>query len=93
VVLLAYLLGGREKNNSLLIPDTIEDRIDRVVAALNQKFGKHWVNLALNFLQQQMELTMPGAAALVNAVYRAEQYYGGQAGAFKKQAALRSLGV
>lgn len=95
VALLAYLVGGRGKANSPLLPDHIEDRIDRVVAALNQMFGKYWVTVALNVLQRQIELAMPGAAAVVNAVYRAERYYVGQAGAAKKkkQAAKRALGA
>lgn len=91
--LLVYLLGGRGKDDSLLLPDSIEDRIDRVVAALNQRFGKRWVDVALDVLQHQVQLAMPGAAALVSAVYRAERYYAGRAGAVKKQAAKRALGA
>jgi len=91
--LLLYLRGGRGKDNSLFLPDPIEDRIDRVVAALNQRFGKRWVDVALDVLQRQVELTMPGAAALVSAVYRAERYYAGQSGAAKKKAAKQALGA
>lgn len=91
--LLLYLLGGRDKDSSRFLPDPVEDRIDRVVAALNRRFGKRWVDVALNVLQRQIEMTMPGAAALVSAVHRAERYYTGRAGAVKKQAAKRALGA
>lgn len=91
VALLAYLIGGKGKNNSPLLPDFIDDPIDRVVAALNNMFGQHWVNLALTYVQAQMELAMPGAAALVNAVHWAERNYAGQPGAIKRRAARRKL--
>lgn len=88
---LIYLRTGRAQTNSPLLPDSIEDRIDRVVAALNGAFGPAWVNFGLNALQAQIERTMPGVAVLVGAVYRVEQAYGRapRAGAIKKQAALR----
>ena len=89
--LVAYLIGGRGKNNSPLLPDAIDDPIDRVVGALHNMFGQRWVNVALNYLQTQMELAMPGTAAFVKAVHWAEQNYGRHPGAFKKQAALRVL--
>jgi hypothetical protein len=91
VILLAWLVGGRGKDNSPLLPAAIEDPMDRVLAALNNMFGHEWVDRGLNYLQTQLELAMPGAAAFVKAAYWAEQNYRGQAGAVKKQAALRAL--
>jgi hypothetical protein len=88
---LAYLKNGKGESNSPFVPDTLEDRLDAVVGALNRNFGQRWVNIALNFLERQMELAMPGAAALVNAAYLVELNHAGQAGAIKKQAALRML--
>lgn len=88
---LSWLANGRGKNDSSLVPDAIENRLDDVVQALNNIFGHHWVNLALNRLQYQLAFTMPGAAALVNAVHWAERTYAGQPGAIKKRAALKAL--
>jgi hypothetical protein len=90
-VLLLYLKTGRGENNSPLIPDSIEDPIDRIVYALNQKFGRRWVNLGLDVLQAYIERAMPGVASLVNRVYQAEAAYAqyANAGRAKKQFALR----
>ena len=93
VALMAYAVSGRGKNNSSLLPDAIEDPIDRVVAKLNQMFGERWVTAGLNYLQSQMALAMPGAATFVNAVHWVEQNYAGQPGPVKKQAALQMLNV
>jgi hypothetical protein len=83
----AYVKSGRGKANSWLIPDAVEDPIDRVIEALNQKFGHKWVNFGLNAVQIYIERTIPGAAALVNGVFRAEQVYNHylRAGGAKKQ--------
>lgn len=88
---LYYQLSGKGRDNALLIPDALEDRIDHVVEALNGAFGQRWVNVALNALQAHIVQTMPGLAGLVNAVYRAELAYRGysNAGVAKKQAAMR----
>jgi hypothetical protein len=88
---MAYIVSGKGKNNSSLLPDAIEDRIDRVVAQLNHLFGEQWVNAGLDYLQSRMALAMPGAAAFVNAVHWVEQHHRGQSGPMKKQAALRRL--
>ncbi|HEX8321820.1 hypothetical protein [Longimicrobium sp.] len=88
---LSYLVSGRATNNSPLVPDALENRIDEVVETLNNVFGHRWVTASLDYLQSRMALAMPGAAAFVNAVHWAEQHYGGYAGATKKQAALGAL--
>jgi hypothetical protein len=90
---LAYLKSGKGENNSPFVPDAIENRLDHVVAALNQQFGQYWVNTALSFLQRHIELAFPGTAALVNAAHWAERNHAGQPGFVKKQAALRMLGA
>lgn len=88
---LIYLKTGRGEDDSSLIPNTLEGKIDLVVAALNQRFGHQWVNLGLDILQAHIERTVPQVAALVNAVYSAEQAYRHipKAGYAKKQAAIR----
>lgn len=90
---LAYVKSGKGENNSPFVPDAIEHRLDRVVALLNQQFGRQWVNTALVFLQHHIELAFPGAAALVSAAHWAERNHAGQPGFIKKQAALRMLGA
>ena len=86
---LSWLQTGRGTNNSPLVPDAIEDPLDRVVAALNDKFGHQWVDRTLNVLQAYIERTMPEVAGLVSLVHRAERAYSGFAGSVKKQAARR----
>jgi len=89
--LLAYLKTGRGKDNSPLLPDALENQIERVVASLNQIFGRRWVDYALNVLQAQLERTMPGVAGLVDVVYQVEQKYRQvpSAGSAKKNEAVR----
>lgn len=90
-LVLVYLQSGRGKANSRLIPDRLEDQIDHLVAALNRTFGHNWVTHGLDALQDHIERTMPGLAALVSAVHWAEQVYSGtpNAGGAKKQDAMR----
>lgn len=91
VALMAYAVSGRGKNNSALLPDAVEDPIDRVVAKLNEIFGERWVTAGLNYLQSRMALAMPGAAAFVDVVHWVERNHAGQPGHVKKQAALQLL--
>lgn len=72
---LVYLITGKGRNNSSLIPDAVEDRIDRLIEALNGAFGQRWVDYGLNALQAHIERTMPQFAVLVRLVYWAEQQY------------------
>jgi len=90
-LLYAYAQTGKGENNSPLIPDSIEDRIDRVVSALNQTFGSWWVDRGFDAVRAYVERTMPEVAWLVNALFRVEQEYSHirNAGRIKKQAALR----
>ena len=88
---LAWLIGGRGKTNSPVIPDKLEEQIDLVVESLNEQFGHQWVDLGLSALQAYLERTLPQVAWLVNAVYAAEQAYRNipKAGYAKKQVALQ----
>lgn len=89
-VALLYLVAAKGKNNSMLIPDALEDRVDRLIDALNRAFGQRWVDHGLNALQAHIERTMPQLAVLVKVVYWAEQRYRvyPKAGAAKKAAIL-----
>lgn len=71
----------------------IEDPIDRVVFGLNNIIGQHWVNVALDYVQSQMETSDARGNGIrkLNAVYCAERNYGGQPGAIKKQTAMKAL--
>ena len=73
---LYYLLAGAGRaNNAALIPDAIEDRIDAVVDALDERYGKAWAQLGLGALQAGLRKVLPAPlVALVDAVYAAEQY-------------------
>jgi hypothetical protein len=89
-VFLYYSYAGKGKDNALLIPDALENRLDHLVDALNRAFGQSWVNAGMSTLQTHIAHTMPGLAGLVNAVYRAELQYRqyAKAGARKRQAAI-----
>src|SRR5690349_22652324 len=84
-VVLASLQRGRGDANSLLIPDPVEHHIDRVIAALNGMFGHKWVNYALDILEAHLEQALPGMAAVLSAVHRAERTYGLKAAGAKKK--------
>ena len=88
---LIYLTSGRGEDDSPQIPNELEDQIDFVVAALNERFGHQWVTFGLDVLQAHLERAFPQVAALVHAVYSAEQAYRHmpKAGYAKKQAAVR----
>lgn len=90
---LIYLKTGRGEDDSPLIPNTLEGKIDLVVAALNRHFGHQWVNLGLNVLQTHLERTVPQVAALVNAIYEVEKIsrYVQMTGPEKRQAAVSRL--
>jgi hypothetical protein len=71
---LYYLLTGAGKEkNSALIPDAIEDKLDRVVETLNRTFGKGWGSYAVLALQATLPAPLVG---LVHFVHVAEQQHG-----------------
>jgi hypothetical protein len=60
VAVLYYSQVGRgQENDAALLPNSIEDRIDLVVAALNEHFGKQWVNWGLDALRYYIQETLP----------------------------------
>lgn len=69
-----YLTTGRRGKNSPYIPDAIEDRIDQVVAWLDTKLGKQWVDKGLDFVQSTLFSNLPMPLAnLADAVFNAEK--------------------
>jgi hypothetical protein len=71
---LYYAQAGRGKeNNAALIPDSLEDRIDLVVARLNNRFGHDWVNWSFNILTSYLKTVLPSeVVVLVNVIYQVE---------------------
>jgi len=73
-LLLYYAQAGRgEENNAALIPDSLEDRIDQVVAKLNGRFGQAWVDRSLDVLGSYLKTVLPSeVVGLVSVVYQVE---------------------
>jgi hypothetical protein len=73
-LLLYYAQAGRgEDNNAALIPDSLEDRIDRVVAKLNNQFGQRWVTLSFDLLSSYLKSVLPtDVVRLVGVIHQVE---------------------
>jgi hypothetical protein len=71
---LYYLTSGYDReNNAVLIPDSLEDRIDRVVDTLNTSIGKQWVYQGAEMLRFILRKSLPPQlVALVDVVYAVE---------------------
>jgi hypothetical protein len=71
---LYYLETGLGKqNDSALIPNTVERRIDALISALNDRFGKRWVDLGVAFLKDNLQNTLPPAlVTLIDVVAKVE---------------------
>jgi hypothetical protein len=71
--LLHYLRSGVGDADASLIPNSIEERLDKVVEALNKKFGKRWVNRGVATLQAGLSTVLPAPlVGLVEVVHRVE---------------------
>lgn len=79
VIGLYYLTAGAgQENNAALIPDSIENRIDRLIATLNKQVGKDWGNRSVEALKGVLRRVLPPhLVALVDVVYAVEQEYRG----------------
>ena len=59
-LLLYYLQTGVGKeNDAALIPNSLEGKIDSLVATLNQTFGKRWVDIGLYELKSYLQDRLP----------------------------------
>lgn len=68
-----YTRAGVGENDAALLPNRVEDPIDFLIAALNEKFGKAWVTFGLYTLQAGLAETLPPeVVGLVNVVYQVE---------------------
>ncbi|HYX72552.1 MAG TPA: hypothetical protein VE732_07260 [Nitrososphaera sp.] len=92
VIGLYYLTAGYDReNNAAFIPDALENRIDRVVDALNTKVGKNWVTWGAGQLKSYLRNALPPSlVALVDVAYVVEQEARrvGTAGHTKRQRAV-----
>lgn len=65
--LLYYAQTGLGKDkDSALIPGELEGKIDYLIAALNDRFGKRWVDFGIVALKQSLHILLP--ASLVRLV-------------------------
>jgi hypothetical protein len=74
VGLLYYAQTGLgQENNSKLIPDSLEGKIDALVAELNRMFGRRWVDRGVAVLKFYLQNTLPAPlVALVHIVAEVE---------------------
>lgn len=56
----AYARSGRREQDSKLIPNKLEDQIDKLVSWLDNRFGKQWVDRGLDALQTALSTSGPG---------------------------------
>ena len=87
-----YLLAGAREKNALLIPDSIEERLERVVYMLDRRFGRRWVDMGIDSLRSALTGHMPGPLAiLIDVVYKVEKLgiQHGWTGEKKKAEAVR----
>lgn len=85
--------GKEEGQDSALLPNRIEDPIDRLVALLNQRFGPQWVDAGMYAIRLYLRSAAPQLLSLVDAVAAAEQRYKGvpKSGPLKKQEVMQQL--
>jgi len=73
LALLYYLKTGLGKENSVLMPDSLEGKIDALVERLNETFGKRWIDLGLWYLKSQLQNALPVAlVSLIDVVAQVE---------------------
>lgn len=74
--LLYYLKDGAgSERNAALLPDEIEDNLDRVVDELNRLFGRRWVDRGIAALEKSLSAILPTpVVALVSVVHETEKW-------------------
>ncbi len=92
--LIYYSQTGKGKGqDAALLPNSIEDPIDRAVALFNRQFGPDWVNRGFDALRRYMQSAAPGLLYLVDLIAGAELLYKNwpRSGHLKKQYVQRQL--
>lgn len=90
-----YALTGRREQKSPFIPAYLEEGIDRVVAALDRRFGKHWVDRGLDMVERFLRAQMPATLASYGKVLYDTELMGrreGWSGREKLRYAVNQLG-
>lgn len=91
--LLYYSQTGRgDENDSVLIPNDLEGRIDLVIEALNKRFGKRWVDAGLDAFTSYLRGTLPPQLVALSGVVTRVELSSRQrpmSGYAKRQAAMR----
>lgn len=65
--------GAGSDKNAVLIPDIIEDPLDKLIDALNRQFGKTWGDQAVSVLEKGLESVLPPAVvSLVKIAHKIE---------------------
>jgi hypothetical protein len=73
LALLYYLQTGLDKENSALIPDSVEGKIDVLVERLNKTLGKRWIDLGVWYLKFQLQNALPvSLVSLIDVVAQVE---------------------
>lgn len=63
---------GKERDSALL-SNTLEGKIDMLIAALNERFGKRWVDYGVDVLNHYVQTTLPmSVVGLVGVVANVE---------------------
>lgn len=71
---LYYARTGLEReNDAALLPNSLEEQIDMLVGALNERFGKAWVGIGLRVLEHYVQGALPASlVALVGVIAEVE---------------------
>jgi hypothetical protein len=78
--------GVGKENDSALIPNSLEGKIDALIAALNERFGKHWLDFGVVVLKRNLQSTLPTSlVSLVNIVATVENMAKGRMTSYEKQ--------
>lgn len=73
--LLGWLLAGGRRRPRAEVPEAIEDRIDHVVLALNERFGKDWGRIEPGALEAALDEVLPSALVdLLDAIHVVESH-------------------
>jgi len=71
--------GAGSKKDSVLIPNWIEDEIDKIVDGLNQRFPGGWVDFGIDLLVQALAGTLsPNGQLLVAIISEVERWAAAQ---------------
>jgi len=63
---LYYVQTGLEReNDASLLPNRLEEKIDTLISALNERFGKAWVGFGLGVLERYAQSALPASLVVL----------------------------